>query len=302
MSREMTIGAYNEVRKDLLTVWETGEIIQHPWFLAGLPTRGEYSKENMMDMSIKQVFLLVDMYSKNGVAKLHRERAVAMVKYILFKKARKKLEGVVYVTPQIKFELIEHLFRVQRGEEKSMWTKQWVKVSDYIVENYKGDENFFRKFVLKEDGWYRREETLKTKYVDPERTRWLKSGKKERFNLLDKRIGYFDNEYLQDCMLWEHLVDVYQGFKGPFNASYGEIILAYNEEKSAPYCQRTARNKLKEFFIRAFHYYGIDIKKEESSFSRDCTEMLNVYSTIDMLLKERKRGYSVADVLNGNNR
>ena len=299
MTEKQKLDMFYAIRKALLTVWSTGELVKHPWFLQGLDSE---DKETMMCECAEQVMLLRAFYNEGDVVHITIKRAAAMVKHVIYYSAKKKLESNVVITPQMKFDTIEHLFRVQLGEEETWWTKRLIKVSEYIVRNYEGDEDIFSKFIKRKDGWYAYGWTTKTKYVDPERTRWLKSGKKERFNLLENRIGQAENEYLHDCLLWEHLVDVYQGFKTPYQASYGEIILAYNGEKGAPYCQRTARRKLKEFFRRAFIYYGINLKKSNFDFSRDCTEMLDVYGTIDMLLKERKRGYSVADVMNNNNR
>ena len=296
MTEKQKLNMYYAVRKALLTVWTTGEVVEHPWFLQDLDTEGEYTKDSMMNMCIAQVFLLIAHYNEGGFVHLTIKRAVAMVKYIIYVRAKKYLENDLHPSAQKKYETIAHLFRVQLGEEKSKWTYKLIKVSDCVVYNYEGD--IFSKFVKKADGWYALGWTTKSKYIDPERTRYLKSGKQERFNILDNRIGSMENEWVNNCMLWEHLVDCYSNYKVPYQASYGDIILAYNEEKSAPYCQKTARNKLKDFFLKAFLLYGINIKREDAAFHRDCTEMLNVYSTIDMLLKERKRGYSVADVLN----
>jgi hypothetical protein len=298
MSREMTIGAYNTVRKALLTVWSTGEVVKNPWFLQGLDAEGEYSKQSMIDLCVSQVFLLRNMYNKDNAVHMTLKRATAKVKYIIYVRAKKHLEDDMHLSAQKKYETVSHFFRVQLGEEESWWTYKLIPVSKYMVENYEGDEDIFSKFIKRADGWYTMGWATKTKYVDPERTKYLKSGKQERFNILDNRIGVMENEWVNDCMLWEHLVDCYACYKVPYQASYGDIILAYNGEKNAPYCQRTARNKLKDFFIKAFLYYGIDIKHADATFHRDCTEMLDVYGTLDMLLKERKRGYSVADVLN----
>lgn len=300
MTEKQKLDMYYAVRKALLTVWTTGEVVEHPWFLQDLDTEGEYTKDSMMDMCIAQVFLLRAHYNEGGFVHLTIKRAVAKVKHIIYYSAKKKIEADLHLTAQKKYETIAHFFRVQLGEETAWWTYKLIKVSDCVVYNYEGD--IFSKFVKRADGWYAMGWTTKVKYVDPERTRYLKSGKQERFNILDNRIGAMENEWVNDCMLWEHLVDCYSNYKVPYQASYGEIILAYNGEKGAPYCQRTARNRLKDFFTRAFLYYGIDIKRKDATFHRDCTELLNVYGTIDMLLKERKRGYSVADVMNNNNR
>ena len=299
MTEKQKLGMFYAIRKALLTVWSTGEVVKHPWFLQGLDSE---DKEKMLCECTEQVILLREFYNEGDVVHLTLKRTTAMVKYIIYVEAKKKLEPKVVITPQMKFDTIEHLFRVQLGEEETWWTKRLVKVSEYIVRNYEGDEDIFSKFIKRKDGWYAYQWTTKTKYVDPERTRYLKSGKKERFNLLDNRIGQVENEFLHDCLIWEHLVDAYQGYKGPYRATYGEIILGYNEEAGAPYKRDAALRKLREFFIRAFHYYGIDIKKEDANFHRNVTEMLDIYGTIDMLLKERKRGYSVADVMNNNNR
>lgn len=301
MRHEITIGAYNAVRKALLTVWSTGEVVDNPWFLQGLdPDNGGenvFTKKNMMDMCVLQVFALRHFYNEKGVVHITIKRCIPMVKYIIYTSAKQKLEGVMPITPQIKYETVWQLFRVQLGEEESLWTNRMVHVSDYFVQNYEGDEDFFSKFKKCSDGWRMRTYTTKYKFIDPERTRYLKSGKQERFNILDNRIGSMENEWVQDCMLWEHLVDVYSSYKTPRKASYGEIILACTESKAATYSKDTALRRLKEFFTRAFMYYGINLKKEDAMFQRDISGMLEVYGTIDMLLKERKRGHSVADVL-----
>jgi len=296
MSREMTIGAYNTVRKALLTVWSTGEVVKNPWFLQGLDADGEYSKQSMMNLCIGQVFLLRAHYNEGDFVHLTFKRAVAKVKHIIYYSAKKKLEKDLHLTAQKKYELIEHLFRVQLGEEEAWWTYKLIKVSDCVVYNYEGD--IFSKFQKRADGWYTMGWTTKFKYADPDRTRYLKSGKQERFNILDNRIGSMENEWVNDCMLWEHLVDCYSNYKTPYKASYGEIMLACNNSKGASYSKDTALRRLRDFFIKAFLLYGVDIKREDATFHRDITEMLNVYGTLDMLLKERKRGYSVADVLN----
>lgn len=298
MSREMTIGAYNTVRKALLTVWSTGEVVRNPWFLQGLDADGEYSKKSMMDLCISQVFMLRAHYNEGGFVHLTLKRAVAKVKHVIYYSAKKKLEADMHLSSQKKYEMIEHLFRVQLGEEEAWWTYKLIKVSDCVVYNYEGTEDIFSKFTKRADGWYTMGWTTKFKYVDPDRTRYLKSGKQERFNILDNRIGSMENEWVNDCMLWEHLVDCYAGYKVPYQASYGDIVLACNGEKAAPYSQKTALRRLKDFFLKAFSYYGINIKNEDATFHRDISNMLDVYGTLDMLLKERKRGYSVADVLN----
>ena len=298
MSREMTIGAYNTVRKALLTVWSTGEVVKNPWFLQGLDADGEYSKKSMMDLCISQVYMLRAHYNEGGFVHLTLKRAVAKVKHIIYYSAKKKLEADMHSGPQKKYEMIEHLFRVQLGEEEAWWTKRLIKVSDCVVYNYEGDEDIFSKFTKRADGWYTYGWTTKFKYVDPDRTRYLKSGKQERFNILENRIGSMENEWVNDCMLWEHLVDCYASYKVPYQASYGEIMLACNNSKGASYSKDTALRRLRDFFLKAFSYYGINIKKEDATFHRDISGMLDVYGTLDMLLKERKRGYSVADVLN----
>lgn len=298
MSREMTIGAYNTVRKALLTVWSTGEVVKNPWFLQGLDAEGEYSKQSMIDLCVSQVFLLRNMYNKDNAVHMTLKRATAKVKYIIYVRAKKHLEDDMHLSAQKKYETVSHFFRVQLGEEESWWTYKLIPVSKYMVENYEGDEDIFSKFIKRADGWYTMGWTTKTKYVDPERTKYLKSGKQERFNILDNRIGSMENEWVNDCMLWEHLVDCYASYKVPYQASYGEIILAYNNSKGASYSKDTALRRLRDFFLKAFSYYGINIKKEDATFHRDISGMLDVYGTLDMLLKERKRGYSVADVLN----
>lgn len=302
MTEKQSLDMYNAIRTALLTNWSTGKIIEHPWFLQGLTPTGEYSKRSMMDLCIEQVLLLRAHYNEGDVAHLTIKRAVAKVKHVIYVRAKKHLESDLLVDAQKKYETIAHFFRVQLGEEESWWTYKLIKVSEYIVQNYEGEEDIFTKFTKRADGWYTYGWTTKTKYVDPERTRWLKSEKKQRFDILENRIGQVENEYLQDCLLWEHLVDAYQGYKGPYRATYGEIILGYNEEKGAPYKRDAALRRLREFFIRAFHYYGIDIKREDATFHRDISSMLDVYGTIDMLLRERRRGYSVSDVMNNNNR
>lgn len=298
MSREMTIGAYNTVRKALLTVWSTGEVVKNPWFLQGLDAEGEYSKQSMIDLCVSQVFLLRNMYNKDNAVHMTLKRATAKVKYIIYVRAKKHLENDMHLSAQKKYETVSHFFRVQLGEEESWWTYKLIPVSKYMVENYEGDEDIFSKFIKRADGWYTMGWTTKTKYVDPERTKYLKSGKQERFNILDNRIGSMENEWVNDCMLWEHLVDCYASYKVPYQASYGEIMLACNNSKSASYSKDTALRRLRDFFLKAFLLYGINIKRKDASFHKDITEMLDVYGTLDMLLKERKRGYSVADVLN----
>lgn len=292
MSREMTIGAYNTVRKALLTVWSTGEIVKHPWFLQGLEADGEYSKQSMMDLCIGQVFLLRDMYNKDKVVHMTFKRAVAKVKHIIYYSAKKKLETDIHMSSQKKYEMIAHLFRVQLGEEESWWTYKLIPVSKYLVENYEGDEDIFSKFVKRNDGWYTMGWTTKYKFVDPERTRYLKSGKQERFNLIENRIGSMENEWVNDCMLWEHLVDCYKAFKQP----YGAVVLALNRDKAAPYSRSKAYELMKEFFYKAFVLYGMNFRKEVEI--RDMSSLMEIYSSLDMLLKERNRGYSVTDVLN----
>ena len=297
MSRQITSGAYNTVRKALLTVWSTGEIIQHPWFLQGLDVDGEYTKDSMMQMCIGQVFLLRNMYNKDNAVHLTLKRAVSKVKHVIYVKAKKHLETDLHVTAQKKYEMIAHFFRVQLGEEKSWWTKKLIPVSKYIVENYDGEEDVFSKFIKLGDAWYTWAHTTKVKYVDNERTRYLKSGKEQRFNILDNRIGAMENEWVNNYMLWEHLVDCYSNYKAPNHASYGEVVLACTESAGAPYSKIWALHLLKEFFYKAFLLYGINIKKEDRNFHKDISEMLEVYGTIDMLLKERKRGYAVSDIL-----
>jgi len=292
MSREMTIGAYNTVRKALLTVWSTGEVVKNPWFLQGLDADGEYSKKSMMDLCISQVFMLRAHYNEGGFVHLTLKRAVAKVKHIIYFSAKKKLEADMHLSSQKKYEMIEHLFRVQLGEEEAWWTYKLIKVSDCVVYNYEGDEDIFSKFTKRADGWYTMGWTTKFKYVDPDRTRYLKSGKQERFNILDNRIGSMENEWVNDCMIWEHLVDCYKAFKQP----YGTIMLALNRNKVAPYSRTKAFELMKEFFYYAFVTYGMNFKKEVDI--RDMSSLMEIYGTLDMLLKERKRGYSVADVLN----
>lgn len=292
MSREMTIGAYNTVRKALLTVWSTGEVVKNPWFLQGLDAEGEYSKQSMMDLCISQVFMLRTHYNEGGFVHLTLKRAVAKVKHIIYYSAKKKLEADMHLSSQKKYEMVEHLFRVQLGEEESWWTYKLIPVSKYIVENYEGDEDIFSKFIKRGNNWYTMGWTTKFKYVDPDRTRYLKSGKQERFNILDNRIGSMENEWVNDCMLWEHLVDCYKAFKQP----YGTIMLALNRDKAAPYSRTKAFELMKEFFYYAFVTYGMNFKKKVDI--RDMSTLMEIYSTLDMFLKERKRGYSVADILN----
>lgn len=288
MTTNQMMGMYNAVRKSLLTVWTTGELVKHPWFLQGLSSR---EKEQMMNICIEQVFLLRAHYNEGDFVHLTIKRAVAKVKHIIYYSAKKKLEADIHANTQTKFDMIEHLFRVQLGEEEAWWTYKLIKVSDCVVYNYEGEEDLFSKFVKRADGWYTYGWTTKFKYVDPERSRYLKSGKKERFNILENRMGSAENEYLQDCMLWEHLVDCYKAFKQP----YGMVIMALNRDKCAPYSRTKAFELMKEFFYKAFVLYGINFKKDVNI--RDMSTLMEIYGTLDMLLKERKRGYSVADVL-----
>ena len=279
---------YRMVRKGILTNYATGNPIEHPWFMAGL---NKDERVQMMNTIISQVFLVHDMYNKDDTVKLTWKRAIGLVKSVVYYQARKKMETQLHPSIDMRFDVINHLFRVQLGEEEPLFTYRLQKVSKYIVANYEGEEDLFKKFKKRGDDWYTYVCTTKVKYANPERTKWLKSGKQERFNIIDNLVGSTENEYLTDCMLLEHMVDCYKVFKKP----YAEMMLALNGAEGAPYSKRSVYNYIKEFFYKAFILYGIKIKPED--YVRDINTAMDIYCSLDMLLKERKRGYSVADVL-----
>ena len=285
MTNEFTIARYNKIRKQLLTTYSTGKLIKHPWFYAGLDNDEKFE---ITDASIKQVGLLYDMYNNNEAVHITWGRATALVKNTLFYTLRSRLELIPFPTTQDKFDILYNLFRVQLGEEDDWFTRRLEEVSDYIIKNYDEGDDIFKKFIKRGDKWYQKKNVRKTELVSPLRTRWVKGTKEERFNILDELMSSTDNAYVNEYMFLEHMVDWYKNFKHP----YAEMMLAFSECKNAPYSKRTAYNYLKEFFLNGFRLYGI--KVDADAKVRDIKTALDEYAGYDMLLKERKRGYSVS--------
>lgn len=280
---------YNKVRRWLLTARATGRLIKRAVWLEGLDSE---DKSEIVNEAIAQVFLVHSSYNERGIRPMSLYEAVGKVKAILYRNYKRRLLAEPMSVDQKK-ELLYRFFREQLGEELS-WTRRDQVVSEYEVRM----SNTPYIYVRKGEHWVLPQKRI-DKYLwdDPIRSEVLTSGKSRRHDLLKELVWRNDNEFLQEPMLLEHLVDFYRATKTKEHSSYQEIMLSLEGGKAAPFSRDTALRRLKDYFVRALRLYGVEISKDVP-FKRDITGMMEVYMTIDLLSRERDKGYSVVDVLN----
>lgn len=288
MTNTFDISMYRKVRRMMLTCLKTGRPVSNPWYLAGL---NKDDKARMMNLVVSQVALIHDYYN-DGVMTITWKQAVIKVKKNLAHIKRHWLNEL-HQNAAKKLDFIEDWFLSDAGLQRCRWTKKLEEVSPIVVANC--DEEDLAQFVKKDGRYYKYTHARKLEFIDTNRTEYLKSGKERRFNIINEIIGDTENKYLTDYMYLEQLVDFYKNFKHP----YGEMMLALNSAPTAPYKRTKAYELLKEFWTESFiNIFGL----KETGFAdrkmRDIGSIMDAYNVLDMLLRERKRGYSVQDVLN----
>lgn len=288
MTNTFDISMYRRVRQMMLTCLRTGKPVSNPWYLAGL-NKGD--KARMMNLVVGQVALIHDYYN-DGVMTMTWKQAVIKVKKNLAHIKRHWLNEL-HQNASKKFDFIEDWFLSDAGLQRCRYTKKLEEVSPIVVANC--EEEDLAKFVKKDGRYYKYTHARKLEFIDTNRTEYLKSGKERRFNIINEIIGDTENKYLTDYMYLEQLVDFYKNFKHP----YGEMMLALNGAAGATYSRATAYRKLKEFWTESFiNIFGLKETGFVDRKMRDIGSIMDAYNVLDMLLKERKRGYSVQDVLN----
>ena len=287
MTKTNDISMYRRIRQMMLTCLKTGRPVSNPWYLAGL---NKADKVRMMHLVVEQVYLIHDYYN-DGVMTMTWKQAVIQVKKSL-SGIKKKWLLELHQNAAMKFDFIEDFFLSDAGLQRCRWTKKLEEVSPIVVANC--EEEDLAKFVKKDGKYYKYTHARKMVFIDTNRTEYLKSGKERRFNIINEIIGDTENKYLTDYMYLEQLVDFYKNFKHP----YGEMMLALNSAPTAPYKRTKAYELLKEFWTESFiNIFGL----KDTGFAdrmRDIGSIMDAYNVLDMLLRERKRGYSVQDVLN----
>lgn len=288
MTKTFDISMYRRVRQMMLTCLRTGKPVSNPWYLAGL---NKDDKARMMNLVVGQVALIHDYYN-DGVMTMTWKQAVIKVKKNLAHIKRHWLNEL-HQNAEKKFDFIEDWFLSDAGLQRCRYTKKLEEVSPIVVANC--EEEDLAKFVKKDGRYYKYTHARKLEFIDTNRTEYLKSGKERRFNIINEIIGDTENKYLTDYMYLEQLVDFYKNFKHP----YGEMMLALNGAAGAAYSRATAYRKLKEFWTESFiNIFGLKETGFVDRKMRDIGSIMDAYNVLDMLLKERKRGYSVQDVLN----